>query len=260
MLTGKSRYPFAKSKLREGRLAGQKLLEIDQGHHAFDLRGAEVEEQLLAPGHRRVDSREKRQLDVQHPGRRQLLVPGEHHPAGDRIGFHPAQVDRRSLTRDHLRDRLAVHLDSPHPKRPGQSGKKRDRLLGDDLAGEKGAGGHRPKPLDRKGSIDGEKKGAFPGTLGKLASQIAQHFLERVDSLAGFRGTGNHLRLLQKRALGERFQIRPQKLQPLLAQLAQQIRLGDRDHPGAHPEQPADVEVLASLGHYPFVRGDDEDR
>jgi hypothetical protein len=105
----------------------------------------------------------------------------------------------------------------------------------------------------------GRKSGPSPGR--RCTSAAARPSAARSASSPSpvFRRDRHHLGLFQHAAREKRGQVGIEERPPVVPQTAKEVRLGQSHDPGPDPEELADVEVLAGLGHDALVRGDDED-
>ena len=141
-----------------------------------------------------------------------------------------------------------------------RGGREEDRLVPlADLAGEEGPRHHRAEALHREGAVHGQEQGPVGGPLGDLRRDPAEGGDEAGEPLAGGRGHREDGGALEEGALGGGPDLLLEEREPVGAELGEEVRLRHGDDAAGDTEEPADVEVLAGLGHHPLVRGDDED-
>ena len=243
------------SPVSPGRSSGR----FEQGQPRLDLRRAEVKEERPAPRKRRLGRGEQRELHIQGPSRGKLAFPDHHHPPPDVLRGHSGKVHRCALARRATGHGLPVGLDAPHPEGPRKLGQERHRGLRLDGAREQRSGDHGSESLDGERPVDGEEERTIGRTAGHCRRRPSQRRAQGVQPLAGPRRDGNHLCLLEHAPGKQRRQVRVEQRPPVVAEIRQEVCLGQRDHPGSHPEKLTDVEVLAGLRHDALVRGDDQD-
>ncbi len=155
---------------------------------------------------------------------------------------------------------MHLHAAHAHAARLGARADEIHFVAGSERAREHGSGDHGAESFDRKRSIEREKErpqlGArrgLPGPhrLGDGPDQIGQ-------ALSGARRALDDARLLQESAPDQFLKFEHQQLAMVGAQGRQQIRLGERDDAGLHPEEPQHVEVFRGLRHGSLVGRDAE--
>ena len=255
-LAGERRHRGGEAQLRERRAPRGKLgPAVDQGDRAGDLGRAHVEEQAgpVADGAGR--SLEERDLHVEDGARRHHAGVGERLSAGDRPGLHAREVHGGALAGRGARRRLPVDLHGACAQLAHRRGGRHEdqRIPLRDRPGEDGPGDHGAEPLQREGPVHREEQRAVGRALGDLGGQRVHDLHEPWEPLPGAGRDRDDGGRLQEGAGAGGADLLLQQRQPVGSQAGEQVAL--RHHHGAarDPEQPADVEVLAGLGHDPLV-------
>ena len=145
----------------------------------------------------------------------------------------------------------AVHLQAAHPRAPA-GGERHDLLAHREVARHERAGDHGAEALHREDPVDGQAEEALRGAGGDSrarASSASRSAGSPSPVRAETRTTGRPSRNepgheLPHLELGERLAVR-----------VGDVALRERDEAARHAQEPADVEVLAGLGHDRLVGG-----
>ena len=205
-------------------------------------------------------------LVLDRPGRPgQHLQPGVHHPGGTQFAgrrdhrppLNPeaagsGEVDSDPLAGLSRLDGGSVYLEAPDP---GALASGEDFHVAPDLdpAGGERAGDHRAEAAHGEGAVhrQPEETRDVPGPGG--ACRCRERLPEFTESLAGLRRDGHERRPGHRRPLEQLADFERRNLDEL--PILHEINPGERHHGGPHPKQPADLDVLAGLGHDGFVGG-----
>ena len=186
-----------------------------------------------------------------------------------RAALHPLPADAGEVQRDALPGGAgfggrAVDFEAAHPgalPRPGlaaavPAGQDLDLAADRDAAGDQGAGDHRAEPAHREHPIHREAEEPVRVAGARRRRSRFEGGTQPVEPGPGERGHRDD-RGVGQRAPGEEvadFQFREFDQ----VRVVHQVAAGERDDRGLDPQQPADLEVLAGLGHHRLVGGDDQ--
>ena len=189
------------------------------------------------------------------PARRTQTVPcRESVPALQIVDSDGGQIDGNPLSRSRAGQRVAVHLQAAHLDAAAGRHQREFALPLDD-AGRLGAGHHGPEALDAERTVDRQPGNAAVHPPGDTVRQCGELALHVVEPGPGARRHRHQRCAVEERAGDELAGLQADELQRLLVH---QIGLGERHHTAPHPQETADVEMLAGLRHDRLVRRDDE--
>ena len=136
---------------------------------------------------------------------------------------------------------------------PGQQAARQDfnLVLDSNRPVSQRAGNHRAESLHREDPVHGQPQEAFRSTGLGLSGSVSQSVLQIVEAHARRAADREHRRVFEERSGNEFLDLELDQLQDFFID---KVGLGQRDHAPANPEQAADLEVLASLGHDRLVR------
>ena len=129
-----------------------------------------------------------------------------------------------------------------------------DFLFPLDSAGDQRPGHDRSKALDDEGAIDGQAEGKVCRFRGGFESDAPQVLKQPIEALARRRADGHNRRSLQKRARHELVNFERDQVEDVALG---EVRFGEGNHAPLHPQQAANLKVLARLRLDGFVGGDD---
>ena len=131
-----------------------------------------------------------------------------------------------------------------------------DLLAGGQRAVAESTGDDGAKARDGKDAVDRQARPADVAAWGGRVQDTLQLGDQLVQPLAGPRRTADDRRLGQDGAVEHVEQVGLDQLEPVL--VLDGVGLGQGDNPAVDVEQVEDGQVLAGLGHDPFVGGDDK--
>ena len=268
---------YARRMKRSPRVSDRRPLEPQP-----DERARPGRERRHAPAVRRPDDRDA----PEHLGRA-LVEPharavlqrprvGQH--LDDRVGQRASRRTRRASTSDSPRSisststpprltaarcpataasaRRAVHLHAAHLHRPARPGRSASSSSTRDAARHQRAGDDGAEALHREHAIDRQPRRARRRPAAHARGRPPSSAARRSSSPAPVRADTGTIGAPSRNepATSSRTSSRDE----LERVGVDQVGLGQRDEAGRHPEQPADVEVLARLRHHRLVGRDDE--
>ena len=254
-------------ELRQRALSRRELRAIDQRHHASHLRGAHVREQPCAVLQRPRRPGQQFQLHVEHLRRPHALQRSrrdQRRPAGSVSHLHTGEVGGGALACAGLLHRSSMHLHAAHPHAAGSGAGAHqiDHVVRTDGSGEERSGDHGAEAFHRERVIERQEERPLlgPRRILLLLHRRGDGSDQLGEPLAGARRDLDDRAFLEEGAFHQLLQLEHQELAVIGAQPRKQVGLGQRDHAGAHAQQPQHVEVLGGLRHRAFVGGHAEHR
>ena len=236
----------------------------EQPHPRERRRRAEVDMDPVLVADRGAGAGQDFQPAVQHGAGAEF--PGR---ADHRAALHPLPADAGEVQRDALPGGTglgggAVDFEAADPgalPRPGlaaavPAGQDFHLAPDRDAAGDHGSGDHRAEPPHREHPVHREAEEPVRVAGARGGGGGFEGGAQPVEPGAGDRGHRDD-RGVGQRAPGEEvadFQFREFDQ----VRVVHQVAAGERDDRGPDPQQPADLEVLAGLGHDRLVGGDDQ--
>ncbi len=240
-------------QLGHGGLTRLELLAFEQDQVAEDLARPGVEPHPGAVFQGLGVARQIAELDVHHVARLERVGAGEHLAAVDRLLVQPLEIDGRAQAGLGRADALVVDLDAAHLGGDA-GGVDHDGFAHLDPARNEGAGDDRAETLHAEHPVHRQAEQIRGRSLRDLGAQGVQGLDEFRDPLAGDRRDRNDGRFVEKGSPDEILDVLGGELEHLLVH---HVDLGQHHQTVAHPEQGADLHVLAGLGHDPLVGRDD---
>ncbi len=117
------------------------------------------------------------------------------------------------------------------------------------------AGHDRAEAFHGEDAVDWQPRDAVGRAAARLAAHRDQRRPQLVEPLAGLRRHRHDRRAVEQRPGDQLAHLHLDEFEGIGVD---QVGLGQRDHPGRHAQQAADVEVLARLRHHRLVGRDDQ--
>ena len=194
------------------------------------------------------------ELDVEDRAREHRARPGQDVAARHLVHLQPREVHGRAAPRRHPVHRPAVDLQAAHA-RAAAGGKDLQLLAALQAAGDERPGHDRPEAAEAENAVDGQAQQAVGRPLGRLPRHVEQALPQAVQPVPG---PGRYLQDGSALQEGAGEQLPHLHLGQGLRLGVGEVALGEGHEPPRDPQQLADVDVLARLGHDRLVGGHDE--